>query len=392
MKVTIIGSGVAGTACALGFRRTGAEVGVYEAHADPGGQVGSFVSLAVNGLRGLAAIGCLIPVQAAGVDVARQRMWSSSGKLLGDVPRGRLSSDELHSVTIMRARLIDILRAEAVRAGATIVTGQRLTGATSSPDGESVRANFDNGKTVDADLVVGADGIWSTTRRILDATAPAPRYAGLWSMSGISRGVDVAADLAPDTFNLVFARNGAFLYLAGNDGSVWWSAQVADPTPPDLGAVDLDTLGRMFAGERVPAAILRSSPRTHRPTLHHVLADVHVWHRDHIVLIGDAAHPVGAGQGASMAIEDAVALTRALGRADSVPAGLIGYGDLRRERVAKMLKMARSNRDSKTRGPLARRIQDVVMPIVLAHVYERATGWLYSEDADALEPSLLEQP
>jgi salicylate hydroxylase len=52
-----------------------------------------FVSLAVNGLRALEALGCLAPVQQAGFEVARQRMWASNGKSLGDTPRGRLSGD-----------------------------------------------------------------------------------------------------------------------------------------------------------------------------------------------------------------------------------------------------------------------------------------------------------
>ena len=51
------------------------------------------MSLAVNGLRALEALGCLAPVQQAGFEVARQRMWASNGKSLGDTPRGRLSGD-----------------------------------------------------------------------------------------------------------------------------------------------------------------------------------------------------------------------------------------------------------------------------------------------------------
>lgn len=60
-----------------------------------------FLSLASNGLRVLRSLGVLKRVQRAGFDVPGQRMWSSSGKLLGDVPRGRMRGDELHSVTLM---------------------------------------------------------------------------------------------------------------------------------------------------------------------------------------------------------------------------------------------------------------------------------------------------
>ena len=159
MRAVVTGGGVAGSASAIALARIGADVTVYEAYEDPAGPVGSYVSLAVNGLRALDALGCLPQVQAAGFPVARHRMWSGSGKLLGDVARGRRPEDELHSVTIMRADLVTALRAAAQEAGARIVTGQRLDGP-SDP------------RIADADLIVGADGIWSVTRRALDPAEP----------------------------------------------------------------------------------------------------------------------------------------------------------------------------------------------------------------------------
>ena len=167
MRAVVIGGGVAGSASAIALARTGFDVTVYEAHEDPAGPVGSYVSLAVNGLRALDALGCLEPVQRAGFPVARQLMWSGRGKLLGDVARGRSPEDGLHSVTLMRAGLVTALREEALRSGARIVTGRRLTD-TAGP------------LTVGADLIVGADGIWSATRRELDPVAPLPTYAGIY--------------------------------------------------------------------------------------------------------------------------------------------------------------------------------------------------------------------
>ena len=332
MKAIVIGSGVAGTTAAIALRGIGAEVTVFEARKDPAGSVGSFLSLASNGLRGLAAVGVLGAVQDAGTDIARQLMWSSSGRLLGDVPRGRRTGDDLHSVTLMRSDLVAALRARALATGAETRSG-RLVGAGRTAAG--VAAHLESGEVAAADLLVGADGIWSATRRTLDAGAPEPTYAGLWSASGVAAGVAVAVE--PGTFNMVFARRGAFIYVPMTDGTLWWSAQVADPAPPDLSTVDQRRLSDLFAHERLPAAILRAATAMHAPTLHHVLADVAVWHDDRTVLIGDAAHPVGAGQGASLAIEDAVALARHLDGAPTIGVGLTAYEDARRDRIAKML-------------------------------------------------------
>ena len=302
MRAVVIGGGVAGSASAIALARIGADVTVYEAYEDPAGPVGSYVSLAVNGLRALDALGCLPPVQAAGFPVARQRMWSGRGKLLGDVARGRRPEDPLLSVTIMRADLVTALRTAALDAGARIVTGQRLDGPADQ-------------RTADADLIVGADGIWSATRRALDPAAPEPTYAGLYSVSGTSGGG--AGRAARDGFNWIFAKHGVFIYLPAPDGTVWWTAQVSAARAP--GRPGRHRPGRnsppCSAPRRRQRPYCGRPPRCARANLGHVLKPVTRRHDGRIVLIGDAAHPVGAGQGASIALEDAVVLARHLAAA-----------------------------------------------------------------------------
>jgi salicylate hydroxylase len=366
----VAGGGVAGAACAVALARTGAEVTVYEAYEDPAGPVGSFLSLAANGLRGLQVLGCLDAVRAGGFTVPRQRMWAGNGKLLGDVPRARTGSDPMISVTLMRSALVAALRAEADRAGATIITGQRL----GRDDLAAVRADG-------ADLVVGADGIWSATRAFLDPGAPAPVYAGQYSVSGVSRGLD----LEPGSWNLIYGRRGAFIYLAAPDGSVWWSAQVSAPEPPGPDAPGLDRLIALYAAEDRAASILRAAETVPGVTQHHVLAPVPRWHDDRTVLVGDAAHPVGSGQGASMAIEDAIVLAQELRQSASVGGALAAYDQRRRDRVAKMAKTAAANRDAKVAGPVAARMRNLIMPIMVGRFYEKATAWLYAYDPGTLD-------
>ncbi len=408
MRVVVAGGGVAGASCAIARARIGAEVTVYEAYRDPAGPVGSFVSLAVNGLRALDVLGVLAPVQAAGFDVERHRMWSGRGKLLGDVPRGRRSCDSLHSVTLMRGDLVSILRDEAARSGVRIVTGHRLA-----------RDFLGQGRPDDADLVVGADGIWSDTRRGLDPGAPEPAYAGLYSVSGISGSVPgtsgvpgvsgsvsrvsgdvpgVSGDVPgvsggsgeipgafrrpgreqPSAWNMIFGRRGAFIYLPAPDGSIWWSAQVSSPQPPaDPSGVTAAGLATIFRTEDRAAAILNAALDVRAATLHHVLAPVRRRHSGDTVLVGDAAHPAGAGQGASMAIEDAVVLAEQLRRDDSVASALASFDEMRRGRAGKLAKTAASSNEAKTAGPVAARLRDLIMPVMVPRFYERATAWLY---------------
>ena len=359
---------MAGAASAVALAKTGVQVTVYEAWEDPAGPVGSFLSLAANGLRGLEVLGALEAVRAAGFAVPRQRMWAGNGKLLGDVPRGRTGADPMISVTLMRADLVRVLRAEARRAGAEIVTGQRLD------RGELAAA------TAGADVVVGADGIWSATRRFLDPGAPEPAYAGQYSVSGVSPGLG----LEPGSWNMIYGRHGAFIWLPVADGSVWWSAQVSSPEPAAAGAADLDRLAELYQAEERAASILRAAGTVHGVTSMHVLKPVPRWHDDRTVLVGDAAHPVGSGQGASMAIEDAIVLARELQRVGSVAGALAGYDQRRRDRVAKMARTAAANRDAKVAGPVAARLRNLIMPVMFPRFYEKATAWLYAYDPGPL--------
>jgi salicylate hydroxylase len=366
MRAAVVGGGVAGTVSAIALARLGADVTVHEAYDDPAGAVGSFVSLAANGLRGLEAVGCLERVRGRGFTVPRQLMLSASGKVLGDVARGRTKADPMLGVTLMRADLVAELRDAARDAGVRVVTGERV----------------DDPAGLAADLVVGADGIWSALRGRLDPAAPTPVYAGTYVVSGVSAPVD---GVRPDTFTLTFARAGGFIHVPAPDGTIWWQAQVTSRDEPRRDVADDDRRRALQAlyREELPAAVLAATTALHRTTLQHRLAPVPVWRRDNVVLVGDAAHPVGAGQGASMAIEDGLALATALSGAPSVAAGLAAFEAARRPRVTKVLKTSDENRDAKQAGPVARRVQEIVMPRVMPLFYERATAWLFDHRPEA---------
>ncbi len=380
MEVIVVGGGVAGTASAIGLRRLGAEVRLYEAYPDPGGEVGSYLSIAANGLHALDELGCLARVQARGYPVARQRMWSGDGKLLGDVPRARIRDDDLHSITLMRAALVAELRLAAQDAGVTVLTGERLVDAAEQA-GRRVVARFAGGRTDEADLLVGADGIWSATRALLNPGLAGPQFAGQYTVSGVSTGVDVPAGI----FNIAFCRNGAFLWVRAPGGEVWWQAQVTSDELPARSGTNWSTrLGDLYRGEPEPLRIIAGVDRLHPVTVNHFLPEVPVWHSDRLVLVGDAAHPIGAGQGASMAIEDAVALVAALAAEPVIGTALAGYERSRRPRIREVLKVADDNRRVKKSGPVRRRLERLVMPIVIPRFYEKATAWLYGAQPPSL--------
>ena len=118
---------------------------------------------------------------------------SGTGKHLGEVPNGGALPDGTVSQTLKRADLYRALRDEAVRRGVRIEYGKRLVDAEVTPDG-GVVARFEDGTGAEGDLLIGADGIRSRTRRIIDPNAPGARYVPVLNIGGYARG-EVAADL-----------------------------------------------------------------------------------------------------------------------------------------------------------------------------------------------------
>ncbi|MYV99730.1 FAD-dependent monooxygenase [Streptomyces sp. SID3343] len=183
---------------------------------------------------------------------------------------------------------------------------------------------------------------------------------------------------------MTFCRAGAFVHVPVPDGTTWWSARISARSAPDPTAVTLDDVAALYRTEARPREICRAPGELHGVTLHHVLGRVPVRHDDRTVLIGDAAHPVGAGRGASMATEDAVVLAREVHRAGAVAPALAAYDRVREGRLRRMAEVASANRDAKTAGPPAGRLRDLLMPILFPRLHARATGWLYDHELGTL--------
>jgi 2-polyprenyl-6-methoxyphenol hydroxylase-like FAD-dependent oxidoreductase len=178
----IAGCGIGGPVAALALRRAGIDAVIFEAHDGDAEFVGSFLNLASNGLDALDAIDAQHAVRSHGFPTPRMVMWSGSGKRLGEVANGLTRSGGGGSITIERGRLHAALRAEAESRGIRIERGKRLIAA-SSPVSEAI-AHFADGSTATADVLIGADGLHSQVRRLIDPAAPAPRFTRQLSLGG----------------------------------------------------------------------------------------------------------------------------------------------------------------------------------------------------------------
>lgn len=380
----VIGAGIAGPAAAMALHRVGITPIVHESYEAPATHVGSFLNVASNGMDVLRTLGVAERVVDAGLSTPRMVMWSGTGKRLGEVANGVRLADGTTSTTIQRGRLNDILLEELEARGIEVVRGKQLLQATTHDT--SATATFLDGTSATGDLLIGADGLHSRVRTSIDEAAPRPRYSGLLSIGGQARGVDLPTE--PDTFNMIFGRHAFFSYTVQPDGEVWWFANLPVADEPARGelaatpsAVWHERLAALFADDRAPALdILRHSSEEVGAYALHDLPTVPRWHRGRMVLIGDAAHATSpsAGQGASMAIEGALVLARALRDVGDPDASFTVYERIRRPRVERVVRYSARLSGSKTAGPVARVFRDLAMPIALRRFANPdAHAWMY---------------
>src|SRR5262249_28721167 len=186
------------------------------------------------GLSALRTIGLHKPVMAAGFPTASIEFSSGTGKRLGEVPVGGTLPDGTVAHTLRRADLHRLLSCEARRRGVRIEHGKRLVDAEATADG-GVIARFDDGTSAAGTLLIGADGIHSRTRRIIDRTASLPRYAGLANVGGFSRAA--VRGVRPGAYAMIFGKRAFFGYVASPAGGTWW---FANPPAAELSRAELE--------------------------------------------------------------------------------------------------------------------------------------------------------
>ncbi|MFC9839943.1 FAD-dependent oxidoreductase [Rhodococcus sp. NPDC127530] len=369
---------------AMAMQRAGLDPVVYEAHDRGADGVGAFLTLATNGLEGLHLLDLDRQVTGLGMDTRRMRIVSGTGKQLAEFDNGGLTSFGTPSQTLRRADLYRTLRDEALRRGVRIEYGKQLRDA--RLDGDRVHADFTDGTSADGDLLVGADGLRSRTRTILDPQAPDPRYLGLLNTGGFASGL--ALDGEPGAAHFLFGKRCFFGYLIHPDGDVWWFANPGRRTEPSAGELASITperqraeLTELFSRDAGPARqIIDATEHIIRSWSTYDLPTVPTWRNARMVIIGDAAHATSpsSGQGASMAIEDAVVLARCLRDNRDTAVALAAYETARRPRVERIVAQGKRNGSGKAPGPVGRVIRDLTLPTVMRMVGRSdSLRWMY---------------
>lgn len=336
-QVLVIGGGIAGAAAALALDKAGFDVVVHEAHPDSAEDIGAFLTLASNGMRALEQLDASAAVTAIGFPLTSMRVLDDTGTELAQVPLGEAATPHLRYRCLRRGDLNSALQAEVTRRGIDIRHGARLMSVVEGQGG--VTAHFADGTTATGDLLIGADGLNSTVRRLISPDAR-PVYAGQYVCYGYTGAASGPA--RPETITMVRGSSVAFGYAVSPDGETYWFARVTDePLAADTIAQGTpaqwrDLLLPLLRKDSTPAAdLVAATPDRLMVTNATELPTGTPWRSGRALIIGDAAHAASpaTGQGASMALEDAVVLAKSLRDAPDTDAALSLYETLRRPRV-----------------------------------------------------------
>ena len=319
MRAIVVGAGPAGLSSAVALERAGAEVVVVDRRADPV-DVGAAVGLWWNGLAALERLGLAAPLLHRRQVIRRAVYRNDRGEVLALFePHEFFPHLAAPFVAVRRTELqrllMAALRHAELRFGAGCVSVRQAD--------DRVTAVLADGGELDADLLVAADGMRSTVRRLLAPSGRVVARSTAWT--GVARGLEAPAQ----TFEHVAGRRGGAFFAPMRDDEVFWG--VITRRPLDTGGAGHLEAAARFLAEWWPALrhLVEATPE----------ADVAGFQvqelrgpgscvRGRVVVLGDAAHGMvpHLAQGVSQCIEDAVALTDCLSAEDGIAAALRRYG------------------------------------------------------------------
>ncbi len=389
-QVAVIGAGLGGLNAAIALRQRGFEVTVYEQSGELG-EIGAGIQLSPNAMRVIMALGLAQDFEAIAFEPERHvvRSWKTGSIVSATQMRGVFRSQygagyfgahraDLHAV-LQRA-----LPSECIRLNA------RCTGIRQLPD--RIALAFADGREVEADVVVGADGIHSAVRASL-LGPDQPRFTGHICWRGLVPTSALPEGLVEPDMTAWFGPNGTVVHYYVRRGElVNWIAHFEADWRDESWRVETDWREAAEAYADWHPLLGQLFSRTQR-CYKWALYDrdpLPRWTEGRVTLLGDAAHAMlpYLAQGAAQAIEDGYVLADMLSRHRSDPRGALeAYEQARLPRTARIQLHARERgRINNATSPFARlrrdlgyRLKRLIKP--KEHTYK--IEWIYGHDVTA---------
>jgi 2-polyprenyl-6-methoxyphenol hydroxylase-like FAD-dependent oxidoreductase len=344
-RIIVIGGGIGGLAAARALIQHGIEATVYE-QATRISEFGGGVVMTPNAMKALRSLGiedaALAHAFAAKTQVARS--WRS-GRAIDRAPldayRTHFGAD---FCTMHRGDLQDLLRKavgdEHIRLSARCVAV--------SSDAAGARARFEGGREIEADALIGADGIHSVVRTSLFGPET-PRFTGNVCWRGLVDARRLPPDLVAPEFTLWWGPHGHVVHYYVRRGQLlnWVAITEAEAWTEESWSRegDLAEVKRTYAGwnQRL-LQLFDSSERCYKWALYD-REPLARWGKDRMTLLGDSAHAMlpYLAQGAAQSLEDACVLAPHIKRApNDIASALRRYEEQRIPRTRRIQLGARA--------------------------------------------------
>lgn len=340
LNIIIAGAGMGGLCAAIALRRAGHQVRVYE-RAPELAPIGAAISVWPNGVKVLDALGVGAQVEAAGGWMQHMSYSDHTGKRLTRFDLAPLYTQaKRRAFPIARSELQRILLAAAGEQNVTL--GVSCEGYVEGSDAVTVRLS--TGESVEADLLVAANGTHSALRSAVAGQAIEREYCGYVNWNGR---IDADPQLAAlDEWTQYVGEHKRVSLMPMGNGQLYFFFDV--PLPAGTANVREDyriELQQHFQGWAPPVQRLieRLDPAAIARVEIHDTQRVPRLVSSRVALLGDAAHAMtpNIGQGGCQAMEDAWVLAQCLGQGEGVAAALKAYEAAREERVASLVAKAR---------------------------------------------------
>jgi 2-polyprenyl-6-methoxyphenol hydroxylase-like FAD-dependent oxidoreductase len=352
------------------LKRIGIDVIVCERRPESAVDEGLFLGVAPNGMNVLADLGVHERVAAVSASCRGFEFQNARGQVIGTINREHDGSRFGAQLQMVRRGDLHQVLTEAARGrGVEVQHGRPLIGIDQT-DAGGIIAKFAEGADEACDALIGCDGLRSRARQLVLPGAPSPAYSGLVDFGGITTAADLPLPVGVNV--MVFGRRAFFGAFKTPSGEVWWF-QNSGQKRPELVLRDPEAARRQILDLHAndPAWIrdlVSSTASVMGPFALNDILSMPRWHAGRVCLIGDAAHATtpSAGQGASLALEDAMVLAQCMRDVDDPESAFALFDRVRRTRVETIVKESRRTGHTKAvSGPIGEWVRDRVLPFFL---------------------------